>query len=160
MDPELLERLRRGVPLRMTAGGAWWFGDEPVTHPGVDAALRGGLDLSDGGEPIVRLGTQWCYVTIDDAPLRVIAIAGAPPEVPTLVLDDARRLALDPQALVEDPEAGLRTQVPAQGSGRPLAARFTNRALGELQPWLDLDGAVPRLRLGDRGFAIVSAGSR
>jgi uncharacterized protein len=157
IDPELLERLRRGVPLRLSAGGTWWFGDEMVTHPGVARALTAGVDLSDGGEPIVALGPQWCYVTIDDTPLFVDAVLrGAGDDELMVRLDDGRVLPLDPTSLREDPRQGLSCAVPSRGKGLPLRARFTNQAQLDLLPWLAWDEKSDRalLQLGVRRIAI------
>jgi hypothetical protein len=159
IDPGLLERLRRGVPLRRSASGTWWFGDEVVTHPGVARALTAGIDLSDGGEPIVALGPQWCYVTVEDTPLFVDAVLrGAADDELRVRLDDGRVLPLDPSTLREDADRGLSCAVPSQRSGQPLRARFTNRAQTDLLPWLawddDSDRAV--LQLGARRVAIPS----
>lgn len=157
IDPELLERLRRGVPLRLSAGGTWWFGDEVVTHPGVARALRDGVDLSDGGEPIVALGPQWCYVTIDDTPLFVDAVLRGAGEHELMVrLDDGRVLPLDPSTLREEPERGLSCAVPSRRSGTPLRARFRNRAQADLSPWLSWDDAAdrPLLAIGEQRIAI------
>ncbi len=94
LDPELLERLRRGVPLRMHRTGELRLGGEPITHPRVEQALREGLDLSDGGEPIVRLGAQWCYLTIDDCPLRATAVTRDDHTL-TVRLDDGEVLEVE-----------------------------------------------------------------
>ncbi|MCA9635764.1 MAG: hypothetical protein KC420_07000 [Myxococcales bacterium] len=166
IDPALLDRLRRGFPLRLDRLGAFWIGDEPVTHPRVIDALRRGLDLSESGEVTVHLGPQWCYLRVDDCPLRVLGVregerdgeaAPAASEAPTLdlLLDDGRRLPLDPATLWEEPGEGLRCAVPAARSGRPLAARFTNRGQIELAEWLDLEAEPrPLLRLGGRRWVI------
>jgi hypothetical protein len=153
IDAATLERLRRGVPLRLTARGEFRFDDGPITHRGVRDALRAGLDVSDSGEPIVRLGPQWCYLTVDDCILRVTAVrdrGGAP----ILRLDDGRELPLDPATVWEEPGAGLRCTVPSQATGRPLSARFTNTAQMDLSAFIDLDADPPTLRVGDGRFAI------
>lgn len=136
IDEETLERMRRGVPLRLSAAGSWWFGDEPVTHVGLARALTSGLDLSDGGEPIVRLGHQYCYVTLDDTPLRVVGLCEDAAGTLWLRLDDDRDVELDAASLIEDRDRGLRCAVPSRESGRPLAARFGNRAQAELARWI------------------------
>jgi len=138
--------MRRGVPLVLTAGGAFLWGDEPITHARVNEALRAGLDVTEAGEPTVAIGPQWCYLRVEDTPLRVVAVArDENRDAPLLRLDDGRTVALDPATLWEEPGAGLRCAVPSQRSGRALAARFTNRAQGELLPWLELDADPPRL---------------
>jgi hypothetical protein len=159
LDPALLERLRRGVPLSLGERGTWAFDGEPVTHPGVARALTDGLDLSDGGEPIVALGAQWCYVTIVDTPLRVLAVDGDAAGL-WLRLDDGRRVALDASTLVEDDGRGLRATVPSRAHGRPLAARFTNRAQADLAPLLGWDDARdrPLLRQGGVEHLIPRSG--
>jgi hypothetical protein len=156
IDEETLERMRRGVPLRRSAGGAWWFGDEPVTHRGLARALTRGLDMSDGGEPIVRLGHQFCYVTLDDTPLRVVGVDADDDGTIWLRLDDERTVELDPTTLVEDRGAGLRCTVPSIQLSRPLRARFANGAQAELARWLEWpDGASrPTLVCRERSFEI------
>src|SRR5690606_35221111 len=120
LDPETLERLRRGVPLRMSPTGELRFDDGPITHPRVRQALREGLDLSDGGEPIVRLGPQWCYLTVDDCPLRATAVRREGHAL-RMRLDDGRELPLPPESLWDEPGRGLRAQAPSRASGRMLA---------------------------------------
>lgn len=154
LDPALLERLRRGVPLRMSARGELLFDAEPITHPRVRQALRDGLDVSDGGEPIVRLGAQWCYLTIDDLPLRATAVRREGDDL-HVRLDDGRELPLPPACLWDEPGRGLRAQVPARGSGRPLGVRFTNHAQMDLSAWLeDGDGDRSVLVLGPQRWVI------
>ncbi|MEM7157374.1 MAG: hypothetical protein AAF799_31295 [Myxococcota bacterium] len=154
LDPQTLERLRRGVPLRMTARGELRFDEGPITHPRVQQALRAGIDLSDGGEPIVRLGAQWCYLTIDDCPLRATAVTRNGDRL-SMRVDDGREVPLSPQALWDEPELGLRTSAPAQGSGRPLAVRFTNRAQMDLAHWLEPgEGDDTVLVLGEQRWTI------
>jgi hypothetical protein len=153
LDPEVLDKLRRGMPLRIRASGALEIGGEPVTHARISHAIRAGLDVSDGGEPIMHLGTQWCYLTVDDTPFRVTGVqilsAGLRAR-----LDDGRSVELDPDTLVEDPELGLRCTVASVRSGRPLLARFTNRAQMDLAPLLDASDGVMRLHLGERTWEI------
>ena len=149
LDPELLERLRRGVPLRMTARGELLFDAEPVTHPRVRQALRAGLDTSDAGEPIVYLGPQWCYLTIEDLPLRAPAVRRDGASL-LLRLDDGRELPLDLRTLWDEPGQGLRAEVPARTSGRPLGVRFTSQAHMDLAAFLEeTDGDDLVLALGD-----------
>jgi hypothetical protein len=154
IDPETLERLRRGVPLRMSARGELVFGNEPVTHPRVRQALREGLDLSDGGEPIVRLGAQWCYLTIDDCPLRATAVRRQGDDL-FMRLDDGRELPLPLVTLWDEPGRGLRVRAPSRSSGRLLAVRFTNQAQMDLAAWLqDGEDDDPVLLLGARRWSI------
>jgi uncharacterized protein len=156
IDPAMLERMRRGVPLRMTATGRLLFDDEPITHPRVDAALRAGLDVTDAGETTVHIGGHWCYLGVDDLPLRATAVREIPGGV-ELRLDDGRTVALDPATLWEEPDHGLRCTVPSAGSGRPLGVRLTNRAQIDLQPLLRIDDADrPMLRIGEAWHVVPS----
>lgn len=136
LDPETLDRLRRGVPLRMSATGELRFDEGPITHPRVRQALREGLDLSDGGEFIVRLGAQWCYLTIEDCPLRATAVR-AEGSTLHMRLDDGREVPLALDTLWDEPGQGLRAQAPSRHSGRPLPVRFTNRAQMDLADRLE-----------------------
>lgn len=157
LDPATLERLRRGVPLRMSARGELLFDAEPVTHPRVRQALREGLDVSDGGEPIVRLGPQWCYLTIDDLPLRATAVRREG-EALLVRLDDGRELPLPLDTLWDEPGRGLRAEVPSRTSGRPLGVRFTNQAQMDLAAWIeDGEGDEIVLALGSERRVVPRA---
>lgn len=154
IDPEFLERLRRGVPLRMTAMGELLFDGEPITHPRVRQALRDGLDV-ENGETIVRLGAQWCYLSIDDTPLRATSVDVEDEHV-WLRLDDGRRVELDPSTLWEEPGAGLRCKVPSAPTGRPLDARLTNAAQMQLATHIEEDDDGLALKLGERRIPLSS----
>jgi hypothetical protein len=161
LDPALLERIRRGFPLRLDAMGRFLFEGDEITHPGVIELFRSGIDRNDAGELVLRVGEQWTYLNPTDCPLRVLAVLGDPKDatrLPRLRLDDGRELELDPETLVEEDARGLRCEVPAQQSGRPLPARFSNRASVALAEWIDFDAAGrARFRLGERVFDIPSS---
>ena len=58
-----LESLRRRSGLALDIEGHWWHDGNPFEHSGIIAALNKGIDLHpDSGEPIVRVGEQWCYI--------------------------------------------------------------------------------------------------
>ena len=146
LDPETLERLRRGIPLRLDRTGQFHLGDEPVTHPRVRAAFLAGLDASETGEPTLQVGNQWCYLTVDDCPLRATGVLREGDGL-QLRLDDGRTVALDPTTVTEDGE-GLRASVPAQRSGRPIAVRMSNTATMDLSAWIEGEGEAATLVLG------------
>lgn len=139
--------------MRLSAQGQLWFADEPITHPGVLRTLRGGLDVTEAGEPIVRVGPQWAYLTVDDCILRATAVDIRDGK-PWLRLDDGREAPLDPATLWEEPGAGLRCRVPSRASGRPLSVRFTNTAQMDLEPLLRLEEPRPLLSVGTQTFPI------
>jgi len=150
MDPELLDRLRRGFPLRMDARGAFWFEGDPLDHPGVVAYFRRHLDADDAGDPIVCVDGKYVYVQVEDTPLRatrVIERDGAP----HLILDDERIVPLDPETLVEQRDRGLRCTAPSAGSGRPLAVRLGNTAAMDLDRWISWpdEAARPQIVLDE-----------
>lgn len=163
LDPAMLERIRRGFPLRLDAMGRFLFEDDEITHPGVVELFRSGIDRNDAGELILRVGEQWTYLNPSDCPLRVLTVAGTPDDdtrPPQLHLDDGRALPLDPHTLVEDADGGLRCEVPARASGRPLPARFTNRASVALAEWIDFDDeAGPSIEIAGQVVAIPTVSS-
>lgn len=149
LDPDTLDRLRRGIPLRLDRTGRFHLGDEPVTHPRVLAAFLAGLDVSEAGEPTLQVGNQWCYLTVDDCPLRATGVLRGDDGAPQLRLDDGRTVALDPATVLED-AGGLRAAAPSQRSGRPLAVRFYNTAAMDLTAWIEGDAESATLVVGDR----------
>jgi len=62
MDPILLEALRRGSGLRLSADGEFSFTGEPVTHPRVEELFHRGVVVRPDGEVILQVGAQWAYL--------------------------------------------------------------------------------------------------
>lgn len=152
----MLERLRRGVPLVLSRTGRFRFEGADVTHARVETALRAGLDVTLQGEAIVHLGAQWCYLTVEDCPLRATAVQ-TQAEGLQLRLDDGRTLPLDARTLWEQPGEGLRASVPSAHSGRPLSVRFTNAASMQLSEWIRFDEDQPILEVGSLRHPIPAA---
>ncbi len=158
LDPELLERLRRGFPLHMDRQGNFSFEGDPLTHQGIVRLFRAHLDATEAGEVIIELEGKWVYLQLDDLPLRALRV-DAPhgdERAPLLLLDDGRRVALDPTTLREEPDAGLRCTVPAQASRRALGVRLSNTAAIDLSAFMVWDGddERPKLEVYDQRFEI------
>lgn len=75
MDPEVLQWLREHSGLRLDRDGRFWHQDAPVEHPKVIALFRRGLDRAEDGRPILRVGTQWCFLEVEDVLFRVRSAA-------------------------------------------------------------------------------------
>ena len=129
----------------------------PSPHPRVIEALRQGLDATEQGEPIVRLGEQWAYLTVEDCVLRATSVQLEGHEL-HLRLDDGRVVVLRADTLWEEPGRGLRCTAPSRATGRPLSVRFTNTAQMQLAEWIEDEEGHPRLRVGD--LDVEAAGSR
>jgi hypothetical protein len=118
--------------------GSFFYGDGPVTHARTIEVLRNGLDVTEGGEFTVRIGSQWCYLAVDDCALRANAVLSDSTGL-KLRLDDGRLLVLNERTLWEEPGKGLRCTVPARHSGRALSVRLTNRAQMDLAEWIRVE---------------------
>jgi hypothetical protein len=161
LDPELLERLRRGFPLHMDRQGNFSFEGDPITHPGIIRLFRNNLDATETGEVTLGLEGKWVYLKLADLPLRALRV-DVPREGeigPQLLLDDGRRMPLDPATLIEEPGAGLRCTVAARESGRPLGVRLSNPALVDLSAYMvwDEGDERPKLEINGRRFEIPTS---
>lgn len=158
LGPETLEKLRRGFPLHMDRQGNFSFEGDPITHPGIVKLFRAGLDVTETGEVTVGVDGKWVYLKLDDLPLRALRVErpGGEESGPQLLLDDGRRVPLEPATLWEEPDAGLRCTVPARGSGRPLGVRLGNTAAVDLTAWMvwEHEDARPQLQIGDQRWPI------
>ncbi len=65
ITPEHLDYLRRNSKVRLDREGRWSMDDRPVEHPRVQRLFHRGLSVEDG-RPVLRVGTQWCYVQFVD----------------------------------------------------------------------------------------------
>lgn len=160
LDPETLEKLRRGFLLHMDRQGQFSFEGDPITHAGIVRLFRDNLDATEDGEVTVGLEGKWVYLKLADLPLRALRVDAPRPEAdergPQLILDDGRRLPLVPETLWEQPDVGLRCSVPARASGRPLAVRLSNTAAVDLSAWMvwASEDARPELEIDGRRWTI------
>jgi hypothetical protein len=158
LPPETLEKLRRGFPLHMDRQGNFSFEGDPITHPGVVRLFRECLDATERGEVTLGLDGKWVYLKLDDLPLRALRVDQPRGDEtrPQLLLDDGRRMALDPDTLWEEPGAGLRCTVPSRSSGRPLGVRLCNAAVVDLTAWMVWahEDARPELQIGGQRWLI------
>ena len=59
---EWLDAQRRSIDLELTDEGTWLHNKTPFAHHGLIGAFNRGIELHpDTKEPIVRIGTTWCY---------------------------------------------------------------------------------------------------
>lgn len=92
VPPGLPFDFRRRIDLRLDAEGRWFHDGEPFEHPGLIALFNRGIDvLESTGEPILRVGAQWCYIRCDDVPFIVRTLRPA---------GDHFELALNTEALI------------------------------------------------------------
>lgn len=140
-----LETLRRSVDLRLDGEGRWFHDGEPFAHQGLIAAFDRGIDAHpDSGEPILRLGSRWCYIRADDTPFV------------------ARRITADGDRLTLRLNTGASVTVPARGfeargarlyvrldDGRRV--RLSRAAQAKAGGWLEE---------GDGGMRVAVAGRR
>ena len=149
LAPDTLEKLRRGFPLHMDRQGCFCFEGDAITHPGVVRLFRASLDVTEQGEVTLGIDGKWVYLKLDDLPLRALRVdtPHSNERTPQLVLDDGRRVSLDPTTLWEEPDVGLRCSVPTQTSGRPIPVRLGNHAVVDLSTWMVWDDADGRPEL-------------
>jgi hypothetical protein len=136
--------------LRIDREGEWFHEDEEVTHEGILASLRQGLQVDPAGH-FLQIGPVRVPVQVEDAPFSVVRF-----EVDgdgfALVLNDGNREALDPATL------RLRAgDVPyCRVKGGRFEARFSRAAAWQLLQRVvaGAGGGPPTLEVGGRGYAL------
>lgn len=129
---------------RIARDGGWLHEGQEVSHEGILASLREGLQV-DGGGHFLQIGPVRVPVEVEDAPFTVVRLepdgAGF-----ALWLNDGSREALDPVALAlrEGDVPYCRVK-----SGR-FEARFSRAAAWQLLQRLEVpsEGGPPRLLSG------------
>lgn len=105
----------------------------PVAHPGMARAFASWLARHpDDGRYILDNGYDWTYITVEDAPFFVLALAGPADHEPgaqgrrppNIELSDGSFEELDPERLWLGPQDALYTDVKAGA----FQARFTRSA--------------------------------
>ena len=69
---EWLEQQRRSLDLFLDPDGQWWHDGAPFTHRGITRSFNRGIRRHDeSGEPIIRIGSTWCYFKSAGSPFIV-----------------------------------------------------------------------------------------
>lgn len=136
--------------LRIDRDGGWFHEDEEVTHEGILASLRQGLQVDPAGH-FLQIGPVRVPVQVEDAPFSVVRFE-ADGDGFALVLNDGSREALDPATL------RLRAgDVPyCRVKGGSFEARFSRAASWQLLQRVAAaaGGGPPTLEVGGRGYAL------
>ncbi|MDP9035152.1 MAG: hypothetical protein M3O50_10115 [Myxococcota bacterium] len=137
----------------LDANGRFWHEGRPVEHAGLAAGLRSWINRHpDDGRYILTNGYDWTYFTVEDAPYFVRAIRVDPAHI-VLSLSDGTEETWDPTATRVGDGGALYAMVKQSAPGGPYEAKFTRHAQTSLDPVL-LDSQPPRVRIGDRVYAI------
>ncbi len=116
-------RISRESRIRVDRDGRFWHEEQLVTHDRLAKALASWLAIDpETGRYILKNALDWCYVTVEDAPLGVRTLTWADP--PTLLLSDGTTETLDATTLRLDAEDVPYCDVRAGG----LHARFSRSA--------------------------------
>jgi hypothetical protein len=135
--------------LRIDRDGGWFHEDDEVSHEGILASLREGLQVDAAGH-FLQIGTVRVPVEVDDAPFTVVRFQ-AEGDGWVLWLIDGSREALDPATL----RLG-RGDVPyCRVKGGRFEARFSRAATWQLLQHVDATQAgPPTLAAGGRRYAL------
>lgn len=91
-----LDAQRRSIDLELTDEGAWLHNKIPFSHLRLIGAFNRGIELHpDTKEPIVRIGTTWCYFRSRMSPFIVERLIAKGPLLQAVQLNTGERLPLD-----------------------------------------------------------------
>ena len=108
-----------------------WFHDgEPVVHPRIVELFNESLVPTEDGRFQLHIGTDWAYVTVEDAAYRVTGLDAGETRV-FLRLSDKTGEALEPSTLALGPDGVLTARVKA-GRAKARFSRQAQVALGAL----------------------------
>ncbi len=143
MDPaQFLQGRTRETEIRRDAGGRWFNGADPITHPGLTRSFDAWIDRAEDGRFCLSNSINWAYVHIE-GPAYFVRDAEASEDGIRLTLSGDVREVLDPGSLRQGPEGALWCAV---RRGR-CPARFDNHALSKLSDQVgeDADGVYVRV---------------
>ena len=142
---------REDSGIRLDREGRWWHDDELIEHPRIIEAFNTGLVPTDDGRFKLVFGRDWCFVEVEDAAYRVLAVDVEESTV-ALRLSDRSMDAFDPATLKLEADGVLSCRV----KGGRAKARFTRDAQFELGSRMEEREGAILLRLGGRAYAIAS----
>ncbi|MGA9522545.1 MAG: DUF1285 domain-containing protein [Myxococcaceae bacterium] len=140
---------REDSGIRLDRDGRWWHDDELVEHPKIIEAFNTGLIPTDDRRFKLQFGSDWCFVEVEDAAYRVVAVDARPDGI-GLRLSDRTAELLEPATLSLDAEGVLSCRV-KQGRAK---ARFTRDAQFAVGEFLDEEGGQLVVRAGGRSWPV------
>ncbi len=138
---------REDSGIHLDAEGRWFHDGERVEHPRIVEAWNRGIERAPDGRFILRFGWDWCYFTVEDAPLQVTGLH-RDNDALSLQLSNGAVEPLDPASLTE--QDGVLYCVTRSG----LEARFSRAAQGVIADELEEVDGRPVLRLGSAVYPI------
>ena len=124
----------------------WFHDDQLVEHPRIIEAFNQGLRLTEDGRFKLEIGSDWCFVAVEDAAFEVLAVDVSAEARISVRLSDRTAEWLEPTSLALDGEGVLTVRVK-----RGLAkARFSRDAQFALGTMLELEGESLVLRAGEK----------
>ncbi|MBM7118531.1 DUF1285 domain-containing protein [Archangium primigenium] len=137
---------REDSGIRLDARLRWWHDDAPIEHPRIIELFNSSLVLDETGRYQLRIGADWCYVTVEGAAYEVRTVDVSEARV-SVRLSDRSAEALEPSSLDVDAEGVLTCQV----KGGRARARFSRDAQYQLGELLEQQaGGRLALRAGER----------
>lgn len=155
LTPEQLELVRRASGLTLDAEGELLHDGDPIAHPGLHDLFQRGLDVTERGEAIVRIGGQWAYVRTPGTPFVVQRLRADDAGLELMLNTGARELIAWPDLHLRlHGEHELQVKLP----GRKHVARLGRRAWHGIADGLDVaeDGQI-WLDLGGRRVPVQAA---
>ncbi len=126
----------------------WWHDGERIEHPNIIEAFNKGLRVTDDGRYKLEFGNDWCFVVVEGAAFKVIAVDVSEGDRLSLRLSDRTAEFLDPASLSLDAEGVLYASV----KGGKATARLTRDAQFQLAQWLEpsADDEYLQLKVDER----------
>ncbi len=135
---------REDSGIRLDRQLRWWHDDELIEHPRIVETFNQGLKPAGDGKFKLEVGQDWCFVIVEDAAYRVVALDEAEGKL-WARLSDRTGEPLDLATLALDREGVVTVRV-KHGEAKARFSRDAQFALGER---LHSDGAGVRLRVAD-----------
>ena len=136
--------------IRLDSQGRWWHDGEPVEHPRIIEAFNRGISPDENGRFRLQLGNDWCYVDVEDAAYRVLAIDPASDDRLSIRLSDRTAEILDPDTLRLDADGALSCTVKL-GKAKAKFSREAHFALGS--HFEEQEGALS-LKVGAKSYPL------
>jgi len=128
--PQKRWHTREDSGLLLDAQLRWYHDGEPVLHPKIVELFNESLAPTDDGRFLLRVGTDWAYVTVEDAAYQVTGVDTSETAV-FLRLSDRTGEALQPSTLVLEKDGVLSARVKG-GRAKARFSRAAQAALGAL----------------------------